>query len=476
MPVQEFVEIENKFARSEDEWFPPDNAEEFIHSSINYCDEMSTHNVILDYDATVTGTPGQSSDTPLSNIATHYFNTKWQAEAATPDNDQYFELELLDAVDVDSYIMNFHVPYDYCTAPYTPNMACWKAWLLKGKLEAGDAWTTLETVTNNNIKFYRGSFTKGAYKYFRVDDIYTYNDQGQTARIDAYPYTMGLYDSANKYIDTFPDARRGRNDYDSTPESTKFADCWIYITRMTLTEGAVYGLNGEITRVIKGVVVGKHRKTCGIRAEFGEDVTAINRVNAVKMSRLNSIDFVANSGICLYMFPPPDEIWWFISSGYAFDETTGNLNTPITLKRPDNAHKLSPVWTTTRTYSSFAIFGARYTNTMSGIFKANKYYITFSDNTNMESIIRFDGQESKGLITDMDGTALNKCTNASSNVNIAKLKIGDCWRGRHGSLTFNPPIKLDGDDATELFETRKSEKVKGSGFRYTLHGFYAPKG
>ncbi|GAI15251.1 unnamed protein product, partial [marine sediment metagenome] len=242
-----------------------------------------------------------------------------------------------------------------------------------------------------------------------------------------------------------------------------------------IMDGAAYDLNGETTRVIKGCTVGMHRDLCGVRSEFGRDVVSVNCVNAVKFSRLHSIDFAVNSGICLYMFPPPDEIWWFLSSGYAFDETTDNLNTDIVLKRPDNAHKLSPTWTTTRTYSSFAVLGARYTNTMSGVFKTGKFYIVFSDNVNMESQVRFDGQEHEGIITDMDGTALNKCTNAASNVNVARLKIGDCWRLRHGSLIFDPPIKLDGDDATQLFEMRKNEKVKGSVFRYTLHGFKVPK-
>ena len=94
-----------------------------------------------------------------------------------------------------------------------------------------------------------------------------------------------------------------------------------------------------------------HRDICGARSEFGRDVASVNRVNAVKFSRLNSIDFTANPNICLYMFPPPDEIWWFLNSGYAFDETTGNMNTPVVLKTPDNAHKLSPSWTTTREYT-----------------------------------------------------------------------------------------------------------------------------
>jgi len=466
----------DKFGRSLDAWFPPDTAEEFVHSSINYCDEMDTHNVILDYDASVTGTPGETADTPLANIATHDFDTKWQAEAATPENDQYFELELSEAVDVDSYIMNFHVPHPYATAPYTPDMDCWKAWTLKGKLNAGDAWTTLEAVAANSIKFYRGTFTEGSYKYFRVEGISAYSDQAQTVRIDAYLYTMSLYDSTTKWNDTFPDSRRGRNDYGADLESTRFANCWIYINKMTCTDGGTYDLNGEMSKVVRGDVLRKYRHTSGFKMEFGEDVERVCYINAIKLTRLNSIDFATVGGpICLYMLPPPDEIWWFLNSGYAFDETAGNMNTPIVLKRPDNAHKLSPVWTVTRTYSSWSVLGARYVNTMSGEFKANKLYIVFSDPVNMESQVRFDGQESKGLIADMDGTALTCCTNASSNVNIARLKIGDIWCGRQGSLTFDPPIKLDGDVATDLFEMRKNEKVKGSVFRYTLHGFRVPK-
>jgi len=456
-------------------WTPPETAVPFVHSSINYCDEMCTHNKVFDYDASVTGTPGETADTPLANIVTSDFDAKWQAQAATPDDSQYFELELSEAVDVDSYIMNFHVPHAYVTAPYTPDMCCWKAWTLSGKLNAGDAWTTLETVTANTIKFYRGTFTKGNYKYFRVSGISAYSDQAQVVRIDAYIYTMGLYDSANKYIDTFPDSRRGRNDTNSTPESTGFTNHNIYINKMILLGGAVYDFNGEMSKAIRGEVVRQYRHIGGVKMEFGEDVHTIDRVNAVKFTRLNSIDFVANANICLYMFPPPDEIWWFLNSAYAFDETTANLNTPILLKSPDNAHKLTPVWTTTRTYSSFSVIGARYVNTMSGEFKVNLFYIVFSDPVNMESQIRFDGQEGRGLIADMNGVALTCCTNASSNVNIARLKVGDLWRGRYGTLTFNPPIVLDGDDTTHLFEMRKNEKIKGSMFRYTLHGFKVPK-
>lgn len=470
----ESVHLVDKNQRPLDAWIPPDTAEEFVHSSVNFCDEMDTHNKILDYDATVTGTAGVTGH-PLSNIGTHNFDTYWQADSAVADNDQYFELELSEAVEVDSYIMNFHIPYAYRTAPYTPDMSCWKGWVLKGKLESGDSWTTLETVTANSLKFYRGTFTSGTYKYFRVDTITAYDDQAQTSRTDAYLYTMGVYDSTNKYIDTFPDARRGRNDCDSDTESTRFANSWIYINKIAHSEGNIYDLNGEITKVIKGETLRKYRHISGFKMEFGEDITKICCPSRIKTTRLNSIDFVANTDICLYMFPPPDEIWWFLNSGYAFDETTANMNTPIILKIPDNAHKLSPSWTTTRTYSSYSVLGARYTNIRSGEFKTNKFYIGFSDPVNMESQIRFDGQESKGLICDMDGTALTGCTNASSNVNVARLKIGDTWCGCQASLTFNPPIKLDGDDATHLFEMRKSEKVKGSVFRYTLHGFKVPK-
>ena len=94
----------------------------------------------------------------------------------------------------------------------------------------------------------------------------------------------------------------------------------------------------------------------------------------------------------------------------------------------------------------------------------------------MDSQIRFDGQESKGLITTMDGTALTGAACGSSNVNVARLKIGNPFKGKQTSVTFDPPIKLDGDIATDLFEFSKSEKVKGSVFRYVLTGFKVPKG
>lgn len=176
------------------------------------------------------------------------------------------------------------------------------------------------------------------------------------------------------------------------------------------------------------------------------------------------------------MFPPPNEIWYFINSGYAVDETDANMNTPIVLKSPDNAHKITPSYTTVRTYSSYSVLGARYKDTLSGEFKTNKFYITFSDPINMLSQIRFDGQEGGGLITDMNGTALTGATNASSNVNVARLTIGTPFRGRQASVTFDPPIKLDGDIATDLFEFRKSEKVLGSVFRFVLTGYKVPKG
>lgn len=286
---------------------------------------------------------------------------------------------------------------------------------------------------------------------------------------------MGLYDSVNKYIDTFPDSRRGRNDYGTDKENTRFTNCFVYINKMTYTEGAVYDLNGEISKVVKGDVLRRYRHIGGVKIEFIEEAERLCCINHIKLTRLNSIDFVNNSNICLYMFPPPDEIWWFLNSGYAFDETSANMNTPIILKTPDNAYKLSPSWTTTRTYSSYSVLGARYTNTMSGEFKVNLFFIVFSDPVNMESQIRFDGQEDKGLICDMCGVPLTGCTNASSNVNVARLKIGDIWCGCNGSLTFNPPIKLDGDVSTDLFEMQKNEKIKGSVFRYTLHGFKMPK-
>jgi hypothetical protein len=371
--------------------------------------------------------------------------------------------------------MNFHVPHAYATAPYTPDMSCWKGWVLKGKLNSTDSWTTLETVTGNSIKFYRGTFTSGEYKYFRVDTITAYDDQSQTSRIDAYLYTMGLYDSVTKYNDVFPDPNHGRNDCCDEPESDRFVGHTIYITKMSILEGSIYDINGEISKVVKGETQRQFRHIGGLKMEFNEDEIEIDRVNAIKMTRLNSIDFVANSGIALYMFPPPNEMWWFLGSGYAFDETTTNMNTPIILKVPDNVYKLSPAWTTTRTYSSYSVLGARYTNTRSGTFKVNNFFITFSDPTNMDSQIRFDGQENKGLICDMDGTALTGATNASSNVNVARLRIGDVWKGRDAMTTFDPPIRLDGDEPTDLFEMRKEDKVKGSVVRFVLYGFKVPK-
>lgn len=466
--------IRNRHGRSLDEWLPDDRSEQFVHSSINYCDEADTHNFILDYDATVSGTAGVT-DHPLTNIATHDFDTYWQAVTTVADDNQYFELELSESVTTDSYVMNFHVPYSYSTAPYTPDMQCWKKWTLKGKLNSTDSWTTLETVTNNSIKFYSGTFTSGEYKYFRVDTITAYDDQSQSSRMDAYLYTMGLYNSATKYNDIFPDCNRGRNDCCLDAECERFKGCWIYINKMAIIEGSIYDLNGEISKVVKGETIRQFRHIGGLKMEFNEEEIEINRINAIKMSRLNSIDFTANSGICLYMFPPPDEMWWFLGSGYAFDETSTNMNTPIVLKVPDNAYKLSPSWTTTRTYSSYSVLGARYGNTQSGTFKVNNFFITFSDNINMDSQIKFDGQENKGLICDMGGTALTGADNASSNVNVARLKIGDLWKGRNAITTFNPPIRLDGDDLTDLFEMRKAEKVKGSVLRFSLHGFFVPK-
>jgi hypothetical protein len=432
---------------------------------VNFCDEMDTHNVVLDYDGIITGTAG-IADQPLSNIDSD-FSTYWQAVSTVADDDQYVEIELSDTVYCDSYILNFNKPQTYRTAPYIPNPECWKIWTLKGKLNAGDAWTTLETVSTNAVKFYRGTFTKGQYKYFRVESITAYNDIAQSSRIDAYLYTAGIYDSANKYIDTFPDTRRGRNDKNHNPENINFTNHDIYIEHIVLSVADVYDLNGEISKVIKGETVRQHRHLGGMWSEYFKNSTEIHYPQSLKFTRLNSIGFVANSGVCLYMFPPPNEIWCFINSGYAFDETSANMNTPIVLKSPDNCHGISPSYTSTRTYSCYSILGARYKDTLSGEFKTNKFYITFSDPVNMESQIRFDGQEGKGLITDMDGTALTGAACASSNVNVARLSIGGVWRGVQSSIVFDPPIKLDGDVLTDLFEFRKSEKVKGSVFRYT---------
>lgn len=446
----------------------------FRHSSVNFCDEMDTHNVVLDYDGIITGTAG-IADQPLSNIDSD-FSTYWQAVSTVADDDQYVEIELSDTVYCDSYILNFNKPQTYRTAPYIPNPECWKIWTLKGKLNAGDAWTTLETVSTNAVKFYRGTFTRGQYKYFRVESITAYNDIAQSSRIDAYLYTAGIYDSANKYNDTFPDSRRGRNDRDNNPESIDFTGHDIYINDIAWLIADVYDLNGEISKVLKGEIIRQHRHLGGMWSEYCENSAETFYPQSLKSSRLNSIGFVANSGICLYMFPPPNEIWFFMNSGYAFDETTANMNTPIVLKAPDNCHKVVPSYDITRTYSCFSILGARYVSTQSGSFKVNKFYIAFSDPINMDSQVRFDGQEGKGLITDMNGTALTGAACASSNVNVARLPIGDVYRGLQSSVSFNPPIKLDGDVLTDLFEYHKSEKVKGSVFRYELHGFKVPKG
>lgn len=159
------------------EWAPTPDAEPFIHASINFCDEMDTHNVVLDYDAAITGTTGITGHA-LGQLKDHNFDTYWQADSAVADDDQYFEAELSDAIYVDSYIMNFHKPQALTTPPYTPHPNCWKVWTLKGKLLSGDSWTTLGTITSNTVKFYRGSFTSGKYKYFRVESISAYGDTG----------------------------------------------------------------------------------------------------------------------------------------------------------------------------------------------------------------------------------------------------------------------------------------------------------
>ena len=456
-----------------DAWYPPSTAIPFIHSSINFCDEMDTHNLVFDYDATITGTAGISGHS-LSDIDDN-FSTYWQADPGVVEDDQYLETELSEAVYCDSYIINSYKPQEYRTPPYAPYPNCWKAWTLKGKLNSGDAWTTLETVTANTLKFYRGTFTRGQYKYFRIESISAYDDTGQSNRIDAYLYTMGIYDSTDKFNDSFPDTRRGRNDKDSTAEHLDFQNHYIYIDQMDLTISDVYNLNGEITKVVKGETKRQYRHIGGVCMEFCIDSILINYPQALKLARLNSIDFAANSEICLYMFPPPDEIWWFLNSAYAFDETSANMNTPIQLKTPDNSSKVTPSWTLTRSYDHYAILGSRYERTTSGEFKVNKYYITFADPTNMESQVRLDGQDNKGLITDMNGTALTGAVNANSNVNVARLKVGDLWRGKQSSIRFNPPIKLDGDDITHLFEIQKAEKVLGSVFRYSLRGFKVPK-
>jgi hypothetical protein len=467
----------DKFDRLLDEWLPPDAAEPFTHASKNFCDAMDTGNKVLDYDATVTGTAGITGHA-LDQLKDHNFDTYWQSDPGVVEDDQYFELELSDAVNCDSCIMNFNIPNPYTTPPYTPDPSCWKAWTLEGKLNAGDAWTELEAVTANDIKFYEGTFTRGMYKYFRVKSISAYNNVAQDVRIDAYLYTMGIYDSTTKWYDTFPDRLRGRNDINSDPEYTNFEGHDIYITSMDVLMSDLYSMNGDLSKVVKDMVPRQYRHIGGIWSEWHEMVTSINYPHDAKLTRLNSLDFTVEKDICLYMFPPPNEIWRFVGSGYAFDETAANLNTPITLKVPDNAHKISPVFTKTREYTSFAVFGARYITTSSGEFKVNKYYVAFSDPVNMESMIRFDGQEGKGLVTDMDGTVLTPSTvvvNAVSNVNIVRLKIGDIWRGHSANLSFNPPIKLDGDNADHTYEIQKDEKMKGSILRFSLRGFKVPK-
>ena len=77
MTVQAHKTNVNRDGKSLDEWIPPQDAVKFIHSSINFCDEMDTHNYMLDYDGTITGTTG-ITDHPLSNIANHDFDTYWQ--------------------------------------------------------------------------------------------------------------------------------------------------------------------------------------------------------------------------------------------------------------------------------------------------------------------------------------------------------------------------------------------------------------
>ena len=469
----ERIEV-NRDHKSLDEWKPPDDATKFIHSSINFCDEMDTHNYALDYDVIVTGTAG-ISEHPLTYLADDGFDTYWQAIPGVADDDQYFELELSEAVDCDSYIINSYKPQEYRTAPYTPYPNCWKAWTLKGKLNSGDAWTTLETVAANTLKFYRGTFTRAEYRYFRVESISAYDNTAQDSRIDAYLYTMGIFDSTNKYNDTFPDTRRGRNDKDTNAEYMDFVDHYVFIEEMDFSISDVYDLNGEISKVIKGEVRRQYRHIGGVCMEFCTNSVSVDYPQDLKFSRLNSLDFTVETGICLYMFPPPNEIWWFLNSAYAFDETSANMNVPIKIETPDDSSKVVPSYTETRSYDKYSVLGARYEKTTSGIFKANKYFVTFADPVNMESQIRFDGQDNKGLITDMNGTALTGAVNANSNVNVGRLKIGDIWRGKQASITFSPPIKLDGDIATHLFEIRKSGKVKGSVFRYALRGFKVPK-
>ena len=463
----------NKHNQSLNEWLPPEGAVPFIHNSINVCDEMRSHNYVIDYDATFTGTPGITAH-PLTNIDDD-FDTYWQADNTVADDDQYFEIELAEAVFCDSHIFNMYKPQDYRVSPYTPSPKCWKAWTLKGKLLSGDEWTTLETVTANDIKFYKGTFTRGKYRYFRLEGISAYNDTAQTARVDAYLYTMGVYDSTTKYNEMFPDAKRGINDVNSYPEKMAFLGHDIYITALHGIAGNVYDLAGPLQKVMKGVIVGEYRDVGSMWAEYYDIPSNIDNPPILQFTRLSSLDFVANSGICLYMFPPPNEIWWFVNSAYAFDETSANMNTPIILKSPDSSCKVVPVLTTVRSYDTYSVLGARYKDTRSGEFKVNNYYITFSDPVNMDSQIKFNGQACEGLITDMDGTALTGASNANSNVTVARLKIGDVYRGRRASITFNPPLKLDGDVPTDVFEMYKSEIAKGSVLRQSIQGFKVPK-
>lgn len=464
----------NKNGESVNEWIPPPNAIPCVRSSINFADKMDTHNYILDYDATITGTAGIANHA-LDQLKDHNFDTYWQAITSVADADQYFEAELEDSIYVDSCVLNFSKPQTFRTAPYIPNPDSWKAFTLKAKLNSADSWTTLITETANTIKFYEGIFTRAEYKYFRVEGISAYDDVAQSNRIDAYLYNFGIFDSTRKFYDKFPDDIRGRNDHNSCPENTAYTGHNIYVTKIDWTVGDTYDLNGDVSKVIKGETVRQYKHIGGLWSEFHETPVSINYPQALKMTRLNSIDFVANSGICLYMFPPPNELWWFVNSGYAFDETSANMNVPIKLKKPDSTFEVDPALTQIREYNTYSVLGARYKDTVSGEFKVNKYYVTFSDPINMESQIRFDDQTGQGLVTDMDGTALTGAVNASSNVNVVRLKIGDIWRGYQGSISFEPPILLDGDVATDTFEYRKDEEVKGSVFRYVLYGFKVPK-
>ena len=50
-------------------------------------------------------------------------------------------------------------------------------------------------------------------------------------------------------------------------------------------------------------------------------------------------------------------------------------------------------------------------------------------------------------------------------MNVARLPIGTPWKGKQASIMFNPPIKLDGDVATDLIE--EAQKFDNS----KLHSF-----